>query len=664
MFKDFKLAIQRQFKLMSKGPLYEVEVDKDLLWDTYLNSFPVGTNPIYKERAEHDCQCCKHFIRTIGNVVSIENGKLVSIWDVNISGHYQVVADILSNLIKSSSIDNIYLHTERHVGTTVSCKQTENGVKTWEHFYVQLPGHIVTPEIGIGLTKAEAGTTKEVMLRSLEEISVEALETVVDLIGQNSLYRGEENRFAVETFLQLKKEFNEAHDKDIFCWHKSRYNTPAISRIRNTVIGTLLVDLSIGVDLEGAIRSFESKVAPANYKRPTAPITKVMIEKAKIKLDELGLTSALDRRFAVLEDISINNVLFADREARKQMNDIFDELTNQTSSNIHNLDKVEEVGIEDFIANILPKATSLELMFENRHSSNLVSLIAPSDFTAKGMFKWPNNFSWSYAGEMADSIKERVKNAGGNVEGDLRCSLSWFNYDDLDLHMIEPDKTEIFFGRKISIHTGGNLDVDMNAGSGKTRNAVENICYPNRRKMEEGTYTLYVNNYCKRESSDVGFEAEIEFDGTIHHFSYASAVVKNVVVAEIEYSHKDGFKIVKHLPSTQTVKNIWNIPTQTFHKVSLMLLSPNHWDEKFVGNKHYFFILERCLNDGKARGFFNEFLSEELNTHRKVFEVIGSKMKVESAENQLSGLGFSSTQRNSVMCKVKGSFTRIIKITF
>ena len=75
-------------------------------------------------------------------------------------------------------------------------------------------------------------------------------------------------------------------------------------------------------------------------------------------------------------------------------------------------------------------------------------------------------------------------------------------------------------------------------------------------------------------------------------------------------------------------------------------------------------MLDDCLNDGKARGFFNEFLTDELSAHRKVFEVVGAKMKTEESNNQLSGLGFSSTQRNSVLCKVKGSFNRVVKINF
>jgi len=94
------------------------------------------------------------------------------------------------------------------------------------------------------------------------------------------------------------------------------------------------------------------------------------------------------------------------------------------------------------------------------------------------------------------------------------------------------------------------------------------------------------------------------------------------------------------------------------------MLSPNYWDDRTVGNKHFFFMLDGCSNEDKARGFFNEFLTDELTPHRKVFEMVGSKMKTEESENQLSGIGFSSTQRNYILCRVKGAFSRTVKITF
>jgi hypothetical protein len=96
-----------------------------------------------------------------------------------------------------------------------------------------------------------------------------------------------------------------------------------------------------------------------------------------------------------------------------------------------------------------------------------------------------------------------------------------------------------------------------------------------------------------------------------------------------------------------------------------MSYSPNYWDEQdSTGNKHYFFFLKDCVNDSTPRGFFNEFLNEKLTPHRKVFEALGSKMRVTESENQLSGIGFSSTQRNSILAKIEGTTKRVIKIIF
>ena len=126
----------------------------------------------------------------------------------------------------------------------------------------------------------------------------------------------------------------------------------------------------------------------------------------------------------------------------------------------------------------------------------------------------------------------------------------------------------------------------------------------------------------------------------------------------------EGVTVVPLLESTAAVKEVWGIKTQSFHPVQAMLLSPNYWDGKEIGNKHYMFMLDGCKNDGQVRGFFNEFLKGELEPHRKTMEIVGSKMRVDQADNQLSGVGFSSTQRNFVMCKVGGTFTRTLKVTF
>lgn len=668
-FNVIKTAVAAQFSRMQQHPMFRVDVDKDKLWETYLASFPPDANPMFRERTEHDCSCCRQFIRAVGDVVAFIDGAIESVWDCRVENAepgYDAVCFEMDALVCCSPIAEPFAHHEPVAGTDRNFEQLTEGVKTWTHFHVNIDRRLVRAKDSIPSWISEQRSAHDVLLRSLTEITMDAIDTTLDLIAQSSLYRGEEHRSAVMSFQALKQRFDQLQDnraRDIFAWTADA--SGAVSRMRNTVIGTLLVDLSSGVDLEAAVRSFESKVAPTNYKRPTALITKGMIEKAKRQLDEMGLTSALDRRYARLADITINNVLFADRSTRKALGgSVFDELVATTASAPKNLDKVEEVSIDRFVTEILPRVDSIEVLVENRHHGNLVSLIAPADPTARHLFKWSNNFSWSYVGEVADAIKERVKQAGGNVTGDLCCRLAWSNYDDLDFHMVEPGGYEIYYGTRYSPSpSGGRLDVDMNVAP-TTRAPVENIFYSDRSRMKEGNYHLFVRQFNARERGDCGFECEIDFLSRIYQFSYTSPLRtgEDVLVATLNYTHKDGLKIVESLPLATRI--LWGIHTQSFHRVNALMFSPNYWDDRAVGNKHFFFMLEGCRNDGTARGFFNEFLNEELNPHRKVFEVVASKMKPADSTEQLSGLGFSSTQRNTVVCRVKGSFTRTLKVTF
>jgi hypothetical protein len=668
-FLKFKNAVAKQFDTLSKNQLFCTAVEKDDLWATYIESFPAGTNPIFRERTEHDCSCCRQFIRAIGNVVAIVDGKPVSIWDTVIAEPaYQTVADAMAKLVKSKPISDEFLSSERKAGTDKTYEDIVDKVQTWSHFFVNIPAVNFCTGKDIATKLSDTRSTHDVFLRGLTELTLDSVDTVLELIAQNSLYRGSEYKNTLHTFRNLKFEFEKlpVADRDAYVWSKTKMTHGAIARVRNTSIGTMLIDLSAGVDLEDAVRKFETSImAPSNYKRPTALVSKAMVEKAKATIAELGLTSALDRRFATLTDISIENILFADRDARKVMTgDVFDAIKTKASS--RKLDKVEEIPIDKFIAEVLPKAESIEVMFEGRHQNNLVSLIAPVDPVALPLLKWDNNFSWSYNGDMADSIKERVKKAGGNVSGDLCCRLAWSNLDDLDFHMRGPSHEHIYYGAKQAPRTLGRLDVDMNAGMGKTREPVENIFYGDRRLMREGEYRLQVNQFTRRENTNIGFEVEIDFMGTIWKFAYDKPMKtgETVTVATFRYSHANGVQMIDSLPATTASKTIWSIPTQEFHRINLMMLSPNFWNDRGIGNKHYFFMLDDCLNDGSARGFFNEFLRDELTPHRKVIEIVGSKMKTEQSINQLSGLGFSSTQRNDLMVRVKSNFNRTVKVVF
>lgn len=676
-FSQFKKILQEHVSTMLQKNtiLFVTDVDKDNLWNIYLDSFPPGTNQIFRERREFDCSCCRQFIRSFGNVVTIEDNQLISIWDFETKDDkYQPVIEALSFYVKSKPICDVFITKESGFGTDKNHEQLESGrVRTWEHFRIDLPKSFVTSS-----NKSEASLMGElrdirnVFKRSLEEISEDSLETVLDLISQNSLYKGIEWKAVLLKFLSFHKEYHSLpiFEKNVYCWKMLSKVGGVIGKIRNHSIGVLLVDITNGVDLNDAVRKYEAIVAPTNYKRPKAIFTKKMLEQAQKTITELGLLDSLGRRFATIDDITVNNILFANKNTKRRMTgDVFEELQLETVSKPKQFDRVEEIPVEHFVTNILPRLTSVESFFENRHMPNLVSVIAPEINNSKSIFKWGNGFSWAYNGNITDSMKQRVKAAGGNVEGVLRFSLQWNensdNQNDFDAHCKEPKGNHIWFSKMKNVLTTGVLDVDIIYPK-STEVAVENITWTDITKMQEGVYEFWVHNYNYRGGRS-GFSAEIEYDGQIYSYEYNKELRQSekVVVAKVEFSREHGIKFIESLPSSTASKTIWNIPTNQFHPVSVCMFSPNYWDEQTgIGHRHYFFILQGCRNDDQPNGFFNEFLRENLMQHKRVFEALGGKMRVKPSENQLSGLGFSSTKRNSMVCKLEGHINRIVKIIF
>ena len=663
-FDQFKQDVNEAYQGMLGKKLFIVDTTRELLWNTYLSAYPET------ERQQHNCNACRSFIYHYGKAVWIdEHYNIRTFWENVHTKGFEIIAERMAELIKSSNIANLFrLNGNEKFGCDHNVQRLESGeCITWKHLYVNIPNQYRTPLNGtytLGQVLGNAQAQKQVLLRSITELTDDALETTLDLINEGTLYRGAEFKNNLVEFMHIKKEALKYSDKlDNFCWE--HYDSP-VSKIRNIAFGTLLINLSEGMDVENAVHTYEVIMAPSNYKRPTAIITKRQIEAAQKTVEELGLTNALPRRHARIEDISVNNVLFVNRDARKRMKDdnIFSVLSGEQTVDARKYKEETVIPIEYFLEKVLPGSKDVEVLFENKHVSNLMTLTAPQNPDAGHLFKWNNNFVWVYNGSMADSIKEKVKAAGGNINATMRASLHWFNYDDLDIHCVEPGGNQIYYGNRNG-RTGGKLDVDMNAGECKTRDAVENIAWVNN-EIPAGRYQIIVNNFCKRESVDVGFEVEIEVFGILYNFSYDKAVAddSNVHVADIVVNWDGSAKVEEYLKSTTSVRSSkeWNIDTAKFQKVSCIMMSPNYWDDNHIGNKHYFFMIDGCQNPEPVRGFFNEYLRPDLERdHKRVFEAIGSRAKTEFDENQLSGLGFSSTQHTELIVKVDN---KVYKIKF
>jgi hypothetical protein len=307
--------------------------------------------------------------------------------------------------------------------------------------------------------------------------------------------------------------------------------------------------------------------------------------------------------------------------------------------------------------------------------NNFVTITTSNKLTSKPIFKWNNNYSWTYNGNLAgkSQIKEAVKTAGGRVDGVLRFSIIWNDegqndHSDLDAWCKQPDGMTIGYSsgyRKdsgdIFSSCGGQLDLDDRGSVNKIH--VENIYFKQVNEMKDGVYTFWINQYSARASA--GFKAEIEFDGELYSYEHRGALRTDdkKLIARVTLTN-GVFSIVHVMPSNNSSKDIWGLETNNFHKVNLICLSPNHWSDNNVGNKYYFFMLENATPTTSMRSFHNENLINELLTHRKVLDVLGARTMIEPKGKVLSGLGFNATVKDELIVKVQGSFKRMLKIKF
>lgn len=704
---SFQQKIQEQFNLMSnRGKLYKSNLTGDEVWDLYLNSFEDGNDPIFRdpESSTHNCNHCKNFIRRYGNIIALDDSyDIITMFDVEVDEEYRNVANVLSKKLKESKILNVFVETydmlnrlpyEKcsksnsvfRLGIDKNVKRytreeaekfgvvKPNEIKTFHHMFLDIDKQYVdmsgkSAESIIGLHN----DNKNVFKRGLDEISIDTLYLVRDLINQGSLLNGDAHLHKVDKFISFKETYDNipSNKKDNWAWDMSYNNT--LAKFRNELIGVLCTELSEGEELNKACLSWNKRVDPANYMKATAPITQKQIDEAKQFVEENGYTESFNRRMATMDDIKVSEILHSNVGDGTIKNvSIFDNLKpNSTRHKRNEFDKVEEVSIDKFMKDILPTCNSVEAYLSNDLEDNMVTLTTAIDKQSKPIFKWNNNYSWTFNGNLAgkSEIKDAIEARGGKTRGVLNIRLHFPNTkSDYDLHVIEPNGWKIYYSnlRRASKYSGV-LDLDAQGidGSQEPKNRVENVIYSDKKKMGDGIYKVIVNNFSKRDEN-YGFNLEIETeDGDITSFNYNEFIKENnnVHVADIEL--KNGvFKVIPKISSSNATKEIYGLNSNQFHKVNLICLSPNHWNDNNVGNKHYLFMLEDCKSPKPIRSFHIENILPELAKHRKVLEVLGDTYKVESTDKQLSGLGFNATVRDELIVKLTGSHKRIIKIKF
>lgn len=647
--------------------LYQVHVDG--LWDLYLDNLPEDGRFVY------NCRACKHFIERYGNLVTIaEDGHIESaLWyKVNVPEYFHEAVVRMNNHVRNAAkVSNVFISDVKTLGTP------ETGV--WTHLHVNLPREMVNNSRTKNASQLMAEKTEDfkMLLNALNEYSINVVEQAVALLQTNAMYRSDRVLGVAEWFLNVHKSLQghrAADQKTNLIWKAVGEAPTGYCHVKSSMIGTLLDDISEGKSTRVIMARFEEKMNPQNYMRSQSGPTASAIEQAEKLVEKLGIADSLRRRYARFEEV-IDKMVWMPKE------DVIDISTKAPKAggvfaNVVPKDRpiqndisldlpVTKMTWDKFARTILPGAQKIEAKIDN--PNRFMALVTEAVPSSENILQWDNPFSWYYHGGIDGEIKRRVEAAGGRYENcEIRCSLIWESYTDLDIHCITPRREHIYYGDKHDMH-GGYLDVDANGGHATTTKPVENIRWADH--APNGHYKFFVHNYADRNARNNPYKVELEVGGKIYTCNgFIAETNEQYTVFEFDYYNGRVENLVCGNQVNVSGSEMWGLTVGDFVEVKGILRSPNMWNEKSgsTNGDHTFFILDGCkdVSEGAGRGFFNEILKPELREIRKTLEVYAANTPIECAdEADACGIGFNKDTEWDLVLKVSGaSGVRLIKI--
>lgn len=245
-FQIFAQAVNANFdRMANKFRLFVTEHPADRMdgmkkGDTiranYLAAFPEGTNPIFRTNTEHDCTCCKSFIKHLGTLIAFDDdGNKLTVWDnmENMPYPYNVVAEALREIVLDSEVVTAFFTDTPIYGAQTTNELTEKGMIEWNHFWGVVPKKYVVTDPGTQRGKYDAEC--QVFSSGLMKLTPAAVNTVLEWMEQGILYRGDQYEDQLKAFKLLMLKAAQATEQEAF--HLTHCEDRG-AHIKNSLIGT------------------------------------------------------------------------------------------------------------------------------------------------------------------------------------------------------------------------------------------------------------------------------------------------------------------------------------------------------------------------------------------------------------------------------------------
>lgn len=306
-FDLINLMLAVNFNKTARDPskcLFRVKLERNELFEKYLSLFEENI------RQDYNCACCKSFLRRYGGLVIIDSvtGKTTSaMWRTEeeftpTSGmaFFNPILKELADIVEAAEVD--YYFTRKldqvHIGTL-----SKGG---FQHFFIDANAVEKSAPFSTMTTEAKRQDFKS-LKNNLKRFDLSiASPALMFFEADKDMKSHTKHRNTLNKFKELAEKYAANKNPKMqanFIWDAISSVDKGLINIGNTVVGRFMEHLMTDFTLEQAKSEFLKAVDPLRYFHPTAAASAGTIVAAEKLFAELGLESALNRRFARLDEI-------------------------------------------------------------------------------------------------------------------------------------------------------------------------------------------------------------------------------------------------------------------------------------------------------------------------------------------------------------------------
>lgn len=369
-------------------PLFTTDVEN--LYDIFLNGLPE------EARQHYNCRACRNFVNRYGGLVTInEHGvKSPIMWMMdNIPKFFNKACTDVSLAVAAAKITGVFITSEKRLGVP------KTGV--WNHMAVDIP-HTTRFSTRNRLYTADQKMAEkkqdfEILMNACHKYNIKTVESAVNLLQSNSLYRSAKILGVAEWFWDVRKHMGQ-HNFTNYVWKQVATAPAGFCHISSSVIGSLLDDIEAGYNFDNVKRRFDEKMNPTKYQRPQVAPTAQNVARAEKIVAELGIAESLKRRYARLDEIQ--KVWVPKVNVNKPPYGVFGGIKTKEDENVVKplFGHGTTMTWEKFQRTVLPSARKIELKVGYGRDC-FAALVTAENPEAPPIIKWDteenrNPFSW------------------------------------------------------------------------------------------------------------------------------------------------------------------------------------------------------------------------------------------------------------------------------